>query len=242
MTNNQRSLIQCNNVSFVRGANIILEHINFEVLPGSIVTIIGPNGGGKTTLLKILLGILPATSGKINRKKSVRVGYMPQKTTFNKQLPITVRNFLFLNYKIGCSNVDVFKIILDTNLTNILDYQVHDISGGELQRLMLAKALLRNPDLMILDEPLQGLDIKGQNDFYVLLDKIRQEKRVGMLIVSHDLHTVIRSTNHVICLNKHICCQGLPEAIHNKSYENLFDLPVEAVLAYYKHNHNESAK
>lgn len=238
MSHSQNSLIHCRNVSYSHGTNKILDNISLEVMPGSIVTIIGPNGGGKTTLLKILLGILQPSTGKVYKKKNLRIGYMPQRIIFNKQLPITVRNFLFLNYNIDYSSIDVFKIISDTNLTHILDQQVHDISGGELQRLMLAKALLHNPDLMILDEPLQGLDIKGQNDFYLLLEQIRLEQKMSMVMVSHDLHTVIRSTNHVICLNKHICCQGLPKTIQKQSYENLFGLPIDTTLAYYKHHHD----
>lgn len=239
MNDSKQPLIHCHEISYIHGNNKILDNISLEVLPRSIVTIIGPNGGGKTTLLKILLGILKPSTGKIYRKKNTRVGYMPQKIIFNKQLPLTVRNFLFLNYKIDYSNVDVFKIISYTSLTNILDQQVHDISGGELQRLMLAKALLHNPDLMILDEPLQGLDIKGQNDFYLLLEKIRLEQKISMVMVSHDLHTVMRSTNHVICLNKHICCQGLPKTIQKQSYDNLFGLPIDTTLAYYKHHHED---
>jgi len=239
MNDSKQPLIHFHEISYIHGNNKILDNISLEVLPRSIVTIIGPNGGGKTTLLKILLGILKPSTGKIYRKKNTRVGYMPQKIIFNKQLPLTVRNFLFLNYNIDYSNVDVFKIISYTSLTNILDQQVHDISGGELQRLMLAKALLHNPDLMILDEPLQGLDIKGQNDFYLLLEKIRLEQKISMVMVSHDLHTVMRSTNHVICLNKHICCQGLPKTIQKQSYDNLFGLPIDTTLAYYKHHHED---
>ena len=242
MNHSQNSLIHCHNLSYSHGTNKILDNISLEVMPGSIVTIIGPNGGGKTTLLKILLGILQPSTGEIYRKKNIRIGYMPQRIVFNKQLPLTVRNFLFLNYNVDYNSVDVFKIISDTNLTHILDQQVHDISGGELQKLILAKALLHNPDLMILDEPLQGLDIKGQNDFYLLLEQIRLEKKMSMVMVSHDLHTVIRSTNHVICLNKHICCQGLPKTIQKQSYENLFGLPIDTTLAYYKHHHHEDNK
>jgi zinc transport system ATP-binding protein len=242
MISNQKALISCQNLSYFQGSNIILQDISFDLLPGNIITIIGPNGGGKTTLLKVLLGILSPSKGKIYKKKGIRIGYMPQRIVFNHQLPMTVRNFLFLNYNVDYTNIDILQIISETSLTRILDQQVHNISGGELQRLMLAKALLHNPDLMLLDEPLQGLDIKGQNDFYVLLDKIRLEQKIGMIMVSHDLHTVIRSTNHVICLNKHICCQGLPETIQNKSYENLFGLPVDTLLAYYTHRHDEVDK
>jgi zinc transport system ATP-binding protein len=239
MKHSKNSLICCHELSYNHGSNKILDNISLEVLPGSIVTIIGPNGGGKTTLLKILLGILKPSAGKVYKKKNLKIGYMPQRINFNKQLPITVRNFLFLNYNIDYNTIDVLKIISDTNLNHLLNQQVHDISGGELQRLMLAKALLHNPDLMILDEPLQGLDIKGQNDFYLLIEKIRLEQKMSMIMVSHDLHTVIRSTNHVICLNKHICCQGLPKTIQKQSYENLFGLPIDITLAYYKHHHDE---
>jgi zinc transport system ATP-binding protein len=239
MNSLKQPLIHCHKLSYIQGNNKILDNITLEVLPRSIVTIIGPNGGGKTTLIKILLGILKPSMGKIHRKKNIKIGYMPQKIIFNKQLPLTVRNFLFLNYNIDYNNVDIFKIISDTSLAHIIDQQVHDISGGELQRLMLAKALLHNPELMILDEPLQGLDIKGQNDFYLLLEKIRLEQKISMVMVSHDLYTVIKSTSHVICLNKHICCQGLPKTIQKQSYDNLFGLPIDSTLAYYKHHHED---
>ena len=241
MTTIDQSLIRCQDVSYTQGNKVILENIGFEISNGNIITIIGPNGGGKTTLLKILLGILNPTQGLIYRKKGLRTGYMPQKLVFNRQLPMTVRNFLFLNHNQN-QDINTEQVTLDTNLQEILDQQVHEISGGELQRLMLAKALLHDPDLMILDEPVQGLDIRGQHDFYLLLEKIRKEQKISILMVSHDLHTVMRSTNHVICLNKHICCEGLPEAIKDQSYEHLFGLEDADVLAYYPHhNHHQEA-
>lgn len=239
MATASNNLIRAEDVSYKIGSNVILEHIGFEVNIGDIITVIGPNGGGKTSLIKILLGVVKPTTGKVSIRKTARIGYMPQKIVFNKQLPITVRDFLFLNHNVDYKKIDVLKIINDTRLDHILARQVHDISGGELQRLLLAKALLHNPNLMVLDEPLQGLDIKGQGDFYLLLERIRLERKMAIVMVSHDLHTVMRSTSHVICLNKHICCQGLPETIQSKSYEYLFGLSEDAVLAYYQHHHHD---
>lgn len=233
-----KNLLRCESISYSREGNLIIDNVSFEINFGDIITIIGPNGGGKTTLIKLLLGILATDKGKIIKGKSTRIGYMPQKITFNKQMPITVRDFLFLNYNVNYNKIDINEIIAETSIDYILDRQVHNISGGELQRVLLAKALFHNPNLMILDEPLQGLDIKGQADFYLLLDKIRKAKKIAILMVSHDLHTVMRSTNHVICLNKHVCCQGLPEIIKEKSYEQMFGISTSNVLAYYQHHHN----
>lgn len=233
------SLVKCENISYIANQHTIINKISLDIKKNDVITIIGPNGGGKTSLIKLLLGLIQPTSGKILRSK-IKIGYMPQKIEFNHQLPMSVQEFLEL------SKIDNLKeyhsTITNTDIEYLLNRQIHNISGGELQRVLLAKALLRNPALLILDEPLQGLDVKGQEDFYKLLETIRKEKKLTIVMVSHDLYTVMRSSNHVICLNHHICCQGKPSELSNKSYHELFGIGIDGVVASYQHHHDHDHK
>lgn len=233
------SLVKCESISYIANQHTIINKISLDIKKNDLITIIGPNGGGKTSLIKLLLGLIQPTSGKIYRNKAT-IGYMPQKIEFNHQLPMSVQEFLELS-KIQDTK-EYLSIIKDTDIEYLLNRQIHNISGGELQRVLLAKALLRNPELLILDEPLQGLDIKGQEDFYKLLEKIRVEKQLTIIMVSHDLYTVMRSSNHVICLNHHICCQGKPSELSKKSYHELFGLGINDVVASYQHHHDHDHK
>lgn len=239
---NKNLLIGCKDISYRIKGNVILDKVNFDIRRGDIITIIGPNGAGKSTLAKLVAKVLAPTSGVIQRKEHLKIGYMPQKVHINNLVPITVKEFLFLNItKKSISNIDVGKIVEENYIKAILSKQVQDISGGEWQRLLLARILLRDPELLILDEPTQGLDVNGQQDFYSLLNQIKISQKKSILMISHDLHTVMRSSDNVLCLNKCICCSGMPEKIkQQKSYHDLFKTTENKILAHYVHHHKEN--
>lgn len=233
------SLINCENVSYKISGNTILENINMDVKQGETLTIIGPNGGGKTTLIKILIGILKCSSGLIIKAKGIVTGYMPQKVSFNSLIPLTVRDFLMLNAPAECIN-KFTDLVHKNNLARLLNRQLHDISGGEMQRVMLSKALLRDPNLIVLDEPTQALDLEGQMEFYKFLAQIKKDKRKTVVIISHELHTVVRTTDRVICLNKTILCSGEPEDVEKSGvYKKLFFIMRDNNIAYYTHKHKK---
>ncbi len=237
-------LVRCENITYKISNNIILDNVSFDIYKGDIITIIGPNGAGKSTLGKIVIGVLNMSEGKVSRKKNLKIGYMPQKIYINKLVPITVKDFLFLNINKNILNKKYTEQIVEENyIHSILNKQVQDISGGEWQRLLLARILLRDPDLLVLDEPIQGLDINGQRDFYLLLEQIKNKQKKSILMISHDLHTVMSSSNNIICLNKHICCSGAPKEIEDSSsYKNLFKLGGSTILARYTHDHKHKSK
>lgn len=228
-------LIKCSGVSYKKNKAIILKDINLELKSGDIVTIIGPNGGGKTSLAKIILGIKKPTSGKVERKKGLSVGYMPQKINLNSMVPITVKEFLLLNKSLE-TNLD--NIIFASEVKKILNKQVSDLSGGELQRVLFCRALIGDPELLILDEPIQGLDVSGQKEFYAMIDKVRSELKKSIIMISHDLYTVMSSSDSVMCLNQTVHCSGKPHSIKSeKSYQELFKLDGEEVISTYAHKH-----
>ncbi|PIR39677.1 MAG: zinc ABC transporter ATP-binding protein ZnuC [Alphaproteobacteria bacterium CG11_big_fil_rev_8_21_14_0_20_39_49] len=236
-----KELINCKDISVSFGGRDVLKGVSLIVSKKEIVTIIGPNGSGKTTLLKTICGIQQSTKGKVKVSKNTVIGYMPQKIHIEKILPLTVRRFLRLNgtSKKLRSIEDVESIAIKFNISNILKQQVHDISGGEMQRVMLARAVLLHPDLLILDEPTQGLDINGQAEFYNLISHIRDEIGCGIIMVSHDLHMVMASTDKVVCINQHICCEGTPEDINeHPEYIALFGKKNAENVAIYTHNHD----
>jgi len=236
-------LINCKDVSVSYGEKKILDNISFAVEPSQIVTIIGPNGSGKTTLLKICCGLIAPSQGTITRNKDLTIGYMPQKITIDKVLPLTVRRFLRLNGK--GSNMrslgNVEQIAEEFGISHLLSSQIHDISGGEMQRVMLARAILLEPNLLILDEPTQGLDINGQAEFYKIIGQVRKTVGCGILLVSHDLNMVMASTDRVLCLNRHICCEGTPEDINNHpEYIAMFGKKAAENIAIYTHEHDHT--
>ncbi len=237
-------LTSCKNVYLSRAGINIIENINIGVSAGEIVTIVGPNGSGKTTTLKILLGLQKPDSGTIHKKNGLVIGYMPQKITIDKTLPITVRRFLRLN-SLSRNLRDlnaINKIAHEFAITKLLGKQIHEISGGEMQRVMLARALLMKPQLLVLDEPTQGLDVQGQEEFYRIIESVKKKYGCGILMVSHDLHVVMAKTDRVICLNRHICCHGHPEDISkHPEYLSLFGKKeVGEQFAIYPHKHDHS--
>ena len=231
-----RLLLQASEVSLQQGGRALLQQISLEIAAGEIVTIIGPNGAGKTTLLRVLLGLLKPTQGRVERKGDLRIGYLPQKVKIDPVLPLNVRRMMTLTARY-CETEIVAALEL-TGATYLLDAPMVNLSGGEFQRVMLARALLRNPQLLVLDEPVQGVDYLGETEMYRLIGQIREQYGCAVLMVSHDLHVVMASTDRVICLDHHICCQGLPSDVSaHPEYLRLFGRE-EGVLAVYSHHHD----
>lgn len=229
-----KALVKVTKVNFVIGKHEILSKISLVVKKDSVVTIIGPNGAGKSTLLKIILGLVSPTSGEALIRENTTIGYMPQKLHLDPSLPITVDYFLGLtNQPIKLS---VKEVLENVGAQQLGGRSMHDLSGGEFQRVLLARALMSLPDLLVLDEPVQGVDISGQKALYELLSQIRKRWGCAMVIVSHDMHMVFSASDQVVCLNKHICCQGRPEAvITHPEYVSLFGTQI---FAPYKHDHD----
>ncbi|VAW61232.1 Zinc ABC transporter, ATP-binding protein ZnuC [hydrothermal vent metagenome] len=216
----------------------ILQDINLNIKAGEIVTLIGPNGSGKTTLVKVLLGLIESDEGHLQKKEKLVIGYMPQKLHIDAVLPMTVMRFLKMGIKV--SEDEVQKMSTSVGVNTLLDQALQSISGGEFQRVLLTRALLRKPDLLVLDEPAQGVDINGQQQLYQLISNIRDEYGCGVLMISHDLHLVMEATDQVLCLNTHICCSGHPEAVsQHPEYLRLFGSSLDG-MAVYTHHHNHS--
>ncbi len=228
-------LIQVDGLTVKAGNRTLIDDISFGLERCEIVTVIGPNGGGKTTLLRALLGILPISRGKITKSSGLKIGYTPQRLSIERSMPVCVDRFLALAG--SYSRVARQKAMQRTETTDLSNANLADLSGGEIQRVLLARALLREPDLLILDEPTQGLDQAGEEHFYALLTQLRAESGVAVLMVSHDLHVVMAGSDRVICLNRHICCSGAPEAVSvDPTYLELFGS--RARLALYQHRHD----
>lgn len=204
-----------------------------------IVTIIGPNGSGKTTLLKLLLGLETADQGTVNRKPGLKVGYVPQQVVIDPILPVTVEWFLCLSA--GKNAHELAKLAQETGITHTLKQSIHSVSGGEMQRVLLARALLCRPELLVLDEPAQGVDVTGQALLYDLIASINRSHGCAVLMVSHDLHMVMSATDHVICLNHHVCCSGHPHSVRDDpAFASLFGKHVAESLAIYTHHHDHT--
>lgn len=215
----------------------ILREVSLQVTAGEIVALIGPNGAGKSTLARVVLGLIRTDSGRVWRKPGVRVGYMPQRLVVDDTLPLSVRRFVTLGTP--ASRERVREALAEVGAAHVLDAPVQVISGGELQRILLARALLREPELLVLDEPIQGVDVNGQYELYDLISGLRQQRGCGILMVSHELHLVMAATDHVICLNRHVCCSGHPEQVaRDPAYRELFGLDGARRLAVYHHHHN----
>lgn len=214
----------------------VLSHIDLTLTAGQILTLIGPNGAGKTTLVKIVLGLLVPDSGSVFRAPGLRIGYMPQKLSLDATLPLSVGRFL----QLAEPDTGLCRAALEeTGIVHLLDNPVQGLSGGETQRMLLARALLRQPDLLVLDEPVQGVDVAGQEALYQLINRLRHRFNCAILMVSHDLHLVMAATDEVICLNGHICCHGSPEQVSNDpAFVELFGSRTALYTHHHDHHHD----
>ncbi len=232
-------LIAAQDISVDLNGTEVLSHISLRLTAGEIVTVLGPNGSGKSTLLRALLGIVPLKSGSVTRAPGLRLGYVPQRLAVDASLPMTVRRFLSLPHR--ASDAEAAAALTRVGLEGIAARQMAGLSGGQFQRVLLARALLSRPQLLVLDEPTQGLDQPGEAAFYRLIEEVRRETGAGVLMVSHDLHVVMAASDRVICLNHHICCEGTPRVVSNApEYRALFGLGTQGALALYQHHHNHS--
>ena len=236
---NKNLLIEAEDVSLTFNPRAGVKHVSIAIKAGEIVTLIGPNGAGKSTLVRILLGLLEPDSGTVTRKVDLRVGYVPQKIAADPAMPMTVKRFLGMAG--NRSKKTTMEILEEVGGNAVMEASLDQLSGGELQRVHLARALLREPDILVLDEPTQGVDYSGQAELYALITGIRDRRGCGVLIISHDLHLVMSNTDHVLCLNHHVCCQGHAETVsQHPEYKALFGPGLAEGIAVYSHHHDHS--
>lgn len=234
---NIMSLIAADHICVRFDGNEVLHDVSLQIAPGEIVTILGPNGSGKSTLLRALLGILPVAEGRILRQAGLRIGYVPQRLMIDRTMPITVRRFLSLPVRV--SDAAAAEALARVGMAGHGAEQMTALSGGQLQRVLLARALLGNPQVLMLDEPTQGLDQPGEASFYRLIEEVRRDTGAAILMISHDLHVVMAASDRVICLNGHICCEGTPRVVSTApEYRALFGLGTQGALALYRHEHD----
>jgi len=233
------SLIATHDLRLVLGGQTVLDGVNIAIKKGEIVTIVGPNGSGKSSLLRALIGALKPAKGTISRSPGLRIGYVPQKLQIDASLPLTVQGFLNLPRR---QSRDVVKTALQkAGVPDLAEQQMSSLSGGQFQRVLLARALLNTPDILILDEATQGLDQPGAAAFYRQIEDVRREMGCAVLMVSHDLHVVMAASDRVLCLNGHVCCEGTPEIVADApEYRALFGTGTQGALALYRHEHTHS--
>lgn len=234
-----RRLAAVEDLSVRLGHKTVLSHVSFEISAGEIVTVIGPNGAGKSTLVRAILGLQRLSGGHVTRADDLSIGYVPQTITVDPVMPLTVRRFLSLTRR--ASREAINARLNEVGAAGIGGRQVGSLSGGEFRRVLLARALLHDPDLLILDEPVQQVDFAGQLALYRLIGRIRDARQCGILIVSHDLHLVMGATDRVLCINGHVCCAGEPEAVsRHPEYVAMFGPRAADQLAIYTHGHDHS--
>ena len=233
------ALIEARNMTIRRGRQTVLRDVDFSICPGEIVTIVGPNGSGKSTLLRGLIGALKPVCGSVRRRAGLRLGYVPQGLRLDPSLPLTVTRFLNLPQK---SSAEArHKALQDAGAEDLPNRQLAALSGGQFQRVLLARALLDDPELLILDEPTTGLDQPAQASFYLQLEHLRDDLGLAVLMVSHELHVVMSASDRVICLNGHVCCEGHPEVVAQaEEYRALFGTGTKGALALYRHEHTHT--
>lgn len=233
------SLIEITGLNVNLGGKRVLKDVDFRIDKGEIVTIVGPNGSGKSTFLRAIIGAVRPVSGRVRLQPGLRIGYIPQKLAPDPTLPINVRRFLSLPQKV--SNAAAKDALVQVGASGLEHLQISDLSGGQLQRVLLARALLNLPQLLLLDEATQGLDQPGSANFYRLIEDVRKRLNCAVLMVSHELHVVMSASDRVICLNGHVCCQGRPEQVASApEYRALFGTGTHGALALYRHEHQHA--
>jgi zinc transport system ATP-binding protein len=231
------TLITVENLSVRYGGQLALAHVDMAIEPGEIVTVVGPNGSGKTSLLRAIIGAVAPSAGRVTRKPGLRIGYVPQKLHIDRTLPITVERFLRLPG--GVSRADCARALEQAGVPDLSPRQMAGLSGGQFQRVLLAHALIHRPDILLLDEATQGLDQPGSAAFYRRIEEVRQETGCAVLMISHELHVVMSASDRVICLNGHVCCEGTPEIVSSApEYRALFGTGTGGALALYRHEHD----
>ena len=229
-------LVKLNEVGIKQNDKWLVKGVSLEVKKGKIVTLIGPNGSGKSTTAKIALGIYKKIKGQVE-KYTNKVGYVPQKISIDWTLPLRVNDFMLLTESIKDEAVN--EALSLTGVVHLKNKNLGNLSGGEFQRVLLARAISRKPDLLVLDEPVQGVDFTGEIALYELIKKISDTLNCGILLISHDLHTVMSATDHVVCLNGHVCCSGTPSDVaRNNEYKALFGEQASQTLSIYEHKHD----
>ena len=230
-------LVSLENAGIYRSKKWLVRGVTMNVDSGEIVTLIGPNGSGKSTTAKLALGVLDVDEGTAHRKPKLRASYVPQKLELSWTLPLTVSRFLMITHKANKSQIE--NALSATQTTHLAKVQMSDLSGGEFQRVLLARAILRSPDFLVLDEPVQGVDFNGEIALYKLIEDIRNRLDCGVLLISHDLHVVMSTTDRVICLNGHVCCSGTPANVaSSEEFKSLFGERAASGLALYEHRHD----
>jgi len=231
------ALLSARDATLRIGNRTILDRVNIDVRGGEIVTVIGPNGAGKSTLVRAMLGLQPLTSGRIERRTGLKIGYVPQRFPLSPAVPLDLRRLLSLTLR--PSETEIERVLEETGISHLKEASVAALSGGELQRALLARALLRKPELLVLDEPVQAVDFMGEARLYELIAGIRRRHGCGILMVSHDLHMVMAESDHVVCLNGHVCCEGGPEKVQrDPEFARLFGPSAARMIAAYTHHHD----
>ncbi|MEM7499058.1 MAG: metal ABC transporter ATP-binding protein [Pseudomonadota bacterium] len=237
-------LIEARDLDVRLGGRTVLSDVSLAIAPGEIVTLVGPNGSGKSTLLRALLGAVPVGAGRVRRKRGLRIGYVPQRLHVDASMPLTVRRFLDLPEQRGATAAAEALAAVGLEASGphgIADRPLAALSGGQFQRALLARAMLGRPELLMLDEPAQGLDQPGAAAFYRLVETLRHRSGAAVLMVSHDLHVVMSASDRVICLNGHVCCEGTPTVVRDlPAYRSLFGLGTGGALALYRHQHDHA--
>ncbi|MDA7966311.1 metal ABC transporter ATP-binding protein [Ruegeria sp.] len=231
------SLIHVDGLSVRYGSNTVLHHVNLTIEPGEIVTIVGPNGSGKTSLLRAIIGATAPSAGTVTRKPGLKIGYVPQKLHIDPTLPITVERFMRLTHPVP--RQDCAAALEAAGVPDLLKRQMSQLSGGQFQRVLLAQALINRPEVLLLDEATQGLDQPGSAAFYRQIETVRRDTGCAILMISHELHVVMSASDRVVCLNGHVCCEGSPAVVASApEYRALFGTGTGGALALYRHDHD----
>ena len=237
MAQDNSSLITLNNAGIFRSGRWLVRGVSLSVEKGEILTLIGPNGSGKSTTAKMALGILRPDEGNANRRQELKIRYVPQKISIDWTVPLKVRRLMSLTGRVSRKQADEAMSL--TGTLHLANSEVRTLSGGEFQRVLLARAIAFKPDLLVLDEPVQGVDYKGEIEMYELIRNIRDDLQCGVLLISHDLHIVMAATDYVVCLNGHVCCFGTPKTVaSSQEYKALFGSRTGSGLAIYEHHHD----